>query len=518
MKSHSTHYVIDLTLDSDEDEVCEIPCPKIIHSTDFVKKELEESISFLDEISEIPRAVGREVEGEVGQGVEEDASTLTVERVTLQETPRVTLEEAAIPEGFAQAATAVEDRVTENIPTALVPPRPVAIPPLSLEELIARDHELEEQLRNGIESFFASLNGNAPALQSIPVPNMATPQTEEVVSEGEDVSWMRQVGVEAEAEDVEAAAKFTKIRKEYEKKRDRKETTTVDDIEFAKAEAAEQRRLKRMTKIESRLQHDQADVADSEDDELFFRETVTDTLPSGRRSASDDDNMEVPPAKKPKFARKNKLTAQELRESMAAGLEAGLAKEKKKSGRKPRKLTDKAPNKKSSPKASAAKKKNEVDKVSTNRGRSRKGHNLTNLNNLIRTNIIKDAQGNELKRDMPTFTSKDKSKALQELIKSIPTEERPIANSDKADILEATKKFNGRGSVRSDQKGGWLLKGMKSSLYGHQLLGAAFLRDRENGNAHPFGGMVCDEMGFGKTIMMLANLVRTVLSFYHALG
>ena len=48
---------------------------------------------------------------------------------------------------------------------------------------------------------------------------------------------------------------------------------------------------------------------------------------------------------------------------------------------------------------------------------------------------------------------------------------------------------------------------MESSLYGHQLLGAAFLRDRENGSEKPLGGMVCDEMGFGKTIMMLANIL-----------
>ena len=104
---------------------------------------------------------------------------------------------------------------------------------------------------------------------------------------------------------------------------------------------------------------------------------------------------------------------------------------------------------------------------------------------------------------MPTFTSKNKNSALKELIASIPSAERGNAGSDRTAVLEATKKFKGIGAVKSDGQGGWLLRGMHSSLYNHQLLGAAFLRERENGDAKPKGGMICDEMGFGKTIQMM---------------
>ena len=33
------------------------------------------------------------------------------------------------------------------------------------------------------------------------------------------------------------------------------------------------------------------------------------------------------------------------------------------------------------------------------------------------------------------------------------------------------------------------------------------MRDRENGNERPLGGLLADEMGFGKTVMMIANIL-----------
>jgi hypothetical protein len=505
MEGSPTTNIVDLTVDSEDDEVFEIPRTDFIDFADIVKKEPEEPVSISGEMSELRREVEREAEVEVVESVgKEGISTLPLVGLTLPEMQRVNPQESAILENVDQVVTIEGDGDPDDIQTAFIPPRPIATRPLSRAEVIARDQALERQLREGIREFHASLNVYPPAPPPTPTSVEETRTLNGVISDGEDMSWMLQVGADAEADDAEAAAQFANVKKAYEKKKDRKEATTIDDIEYAKAEAAEQRRLKRMRKTEASFQQEQADIADDEDDELFFREPPPATAPSSRRSAPDDDDeTAIPPPKKAKIAKKNKLTAQELRESMAAGLEAGLAKEKKKSGRKPRKPTEK---KKSSPKSGAAKKYDGLDKVPKKKGRPRKGPNLSNLASLTQSNVIRDTQANEFKRDMPTFTSKDKSKALQELIKSIPTEERRIVSSDKAAILEASKKFNGRGAVKSDQKGGWLLRGMKSSLYCHQLLGTAFLRDRENGNAHPLGGMVCDEMGFGKTIMMLANI------------
>ena len=412
-------------------------------------------------------------------------------------------------EDGALAGTVAQAGVPIDIPAAFIPPRPIATRPLSREELIARDQELENQLRNGIAEFHASLNINArvPAAREMPQLTLAP--------EDEDTSWMLQAGEDEDAKEAEAAAEFAKHKKLYEQKKRRDEATVEDDIEFAAAEAAEKRRLKRAKKIEVRMQQqvDRESPASTDDEEMFFPERPSTIKHPGRKLSPEDDDDDVDPeprlVKKPKISQprnKNKLTAQEMRDSMKGGLEAGLAKEKKKSGRKPRKPTEKAL-KKSSPKSKAVKDKDEAGKVTKKRGRRRKGPIFSNIASLTNSNIIKDAQANAAKRDMPTFSAKDKSKALQELISSIPIAERHMVSSDKQAILDATRKFNGRGVVKSDERGGWILKGMTSSLFNHQVLGAGFLRDRENGNSKPFGGMVCDEMGFGKTITMLASIL-----------
>ncbi|KAF2103420.1 P-loop containing nucleoside triphosphate hydrolase protein [Rhizodiscina lignyota] len=49
---------------------------------------------------------------------------------------------------------------------------------------------------------------------------------------------------------------------------------------------------------------------------------------------------------------------------------------------------------------------------------------------------------------------------------------------------------------------------MTCVLKHYQLLGAAFMRRRERGDDQPPGGLCADQMGLGKTIMMLANIVN----------
>jgi hypothetical protein len=68
---------------------------------------------------------------------------------------------------------------------------------------------------------------------------------------------------------------------------------------------------------------------------------------------------------------------------------------------------------------------------------------------------------------MPTFSVKNKAKALNELIANCPPGETPEVKADKAAIKRATRKFGRK--LRSDGKGGWKLKGMKTSLFHHQV-------------------------------------------------
>ncbi|PLN85974.1 P-loop containing nucleoside triphosphate hydrolase protein [Aspergillus taichungensis] len=136
--------------------------------------------------------------------------------------------------------------------------------------------------------------------------------------------------------------------------------------------------------------------------------------------------------------------------------------------------------------------------------RSREKKGIT-LRSFLAPDLFEDARANSLLPGIPACSSKDKAKALLELIANVPTKNQKEAVSDKRKVLEATRKFTK--SAQSDGKGGWKIKGLDTSLYHHQLLGAGFMRDRENSTHAPFGGLMCDFMGFGKTIQALANIV-----------
>lgn len=106
--------------------------------------------------------------------------------------------------------------------------------------------------------------------------------------------------------------------------------------------------------------------------------------------------------------------------------------------------------------------------------------NSVNFGSLLSNDLIAVAQENQKRESQPTFTSKTKTKALTELISSMPKEQQKLYQVDKRELYLASRKFAGKGFMRSDGAGGWKLKGMKSSLHHYQLLGAAFMRDLEN--------------------------------------
>ena len=209
------------------------------------------------------------------------------------------------------------------------------------------------------------------------------------------------------------------------------------------------------------------------------------------------------PSKRPG---RNPITAKTARESMAIAINAELERDQKKEQAKERAKKRSA---KPSGKQKAVGPKPKKSGPKSKGVNSRNRPETANLRSILRHDVIADAQDNEDQDDQPTFTETRKAEALKELLASVPEESRRLATMDKNDILEATKSFTsrGRGSVRADGNGQWKLKGMVTSLYHYQLLGAAFMRDREDKNERPRGGIFADEMGFGKTVMMIANIV-----------
>lgn len=327
--------------------------------------------------------------------------------------------------------------------------------------------------------------------------------------------WEAAQDEDPEFENLQSKTTFARLKEEYENKKLHGTATPVDDIQYAAAEAAEQSRLGDYERSQMELPDAQDDLPDAED-ELTDPQDQT-GLPPGYVEA---DTLFVPEQSEPpeqsetvgqpetpsdpgrkKATTKAKINKQEMLDAMSAGINAGYTKGGK-AKRKSAATTDDEPR----PKRARNAKGNDGTKPAPRRPRKRLAGTRTMMSNVAslgKTNIVQAAQANAFRPDMPTFTARDKNKALRELIASIPSAERGLHNSDKKAIMDATKKFKGKGVIRSDGQGGWRHRDMESSLYNHQLLGAAFLRDRENSGTKPHGGMVCDEMGFGKTIQMM---------------
>ena len=140
-------------------------------------------------------------------------------------------------------------------------------------------------------------------------------------------------------------------------------------------------------------------------------------------------------------------------------------------------------------------------------GRPRKGPEISNIGSLLDHDLIAAAQANRDKPDQPTFTSHVRKDALKELIASMPTDQQKLYGADSNALNKACRSFSGVQSIKARGEDGWLLKGMRSHLRNYQLLGAAFMRDRENAGSRPYGGIQSDDMGLGKTVMMIANIL-----------
>lgn len=107
--------------------------------------------------------------------------------------------------------------------------------------------------------------------------------------------------------------------------------------------------------------------------------------------------------------------------------------------------------------------------------------------------------------DQPTFRTRKKADALKELIASVPTQERNNVRNDMNTLLQASKEFDGQAACKLASHGNWMVRGMKTTLKGYQVLGSAFMRRRENDTQEPRGGLMADQMGLGKTLMMLGE-------------
>ncbi|KFY99605.1 hypothetical protein V498_00610 [Pseudogymnoascus sp. VKM F-4517 (FW-2822)] len=128
------------------------------------------------------------------------------------------------------------------------------------------------------------------------------------------------------------------------------------------------------------------------------------------------------------------------------------------------------------------------------------------LASLIQSDSIKERMEQADVEDGPDIVTANKASQLKELLSSIPRDyDANKAKNERNALHEASKSF-GHGKVKANN-GKWLLIGMKTPLYHHQLLAADWMVKRELSLDRPHGGLLADAMGLGKTVSTLATMV-----------
>ncbi|KAI1635065.1 P-loop containing nucleoside triphosphate hydrolase protein [Biscogniauxia mediterranea] len=104
------------------------------------------------------------------------------------------------------------------------------------------------------------------------------------------------------------------------------------------------------------------------------------------------------------------------------------------------------------------------------------------------------------------ITAKTKTSQFEQILNQVPenVSKRTVA-SDKKKLIEASRSFGYGNCVAQDGK--WLIKGMKTSLHAHQVIASSWMLGREFSHDEPYGGILADEMGMGKTLETLGCIV-----------
>ena len=329
-------------------------------------------------------------------------------------------------------------------------------------------------------------------------------------SSDDEFEWMKEVVNLDEGPSID----FRALKKEYKAKRKARKNTMEDDVQFKKAQIDENQRLRMLA--QEAADTDSDDEAEESDDGLFVSQQPYSHSKrpfSSMMDISDDDDdveevvlVEKPSSKKPKTVTADlstkrsraKALQKELQSNMLAGIEAHILKDQKKD--EIRKAAEAETVRSGGKKASKKAKVPDLSAKRTKTGR------MNNIGSLTTSNLYEDSNANLDRPALPVVTEKKKKEFLSSLIANIPLEDRKQANADKIDVLRASRILGSR-KVRHDGNGNWAFKGMKSSLFHHQVTGAAHMLIREQGEQHPHGGILADEMGLGKTVMMIACML-----------
>ena len=284
---------------------------------------------------------------------------------------------------------------------------------------------------------------------------------------------------ESDIESEQAPLAFSDIKKDYEKRKARGETDLIDDIKFGKAKRQEEQRLEHS----ERQRKDAEQPAPEEGLDLFVSEGERTNSPE---PMSDEDQFGYTSLKTGNY--RSPYVRSNVDSDDDSILQGPRPTPNKRRGRTP---GTKQPRKADSKKV----KKSSTAKVRKSRAKKKKPQLTASVANLLTHDIVQEAQANQQLSAGPEFKGRNRRTALTEFLVSMPEDQRDLHTDDKKAIDNAVKQFK---NCRLDGLGGWKVRDMVSSLHNHQVIGAGYMRKRERTRTAPFGGMLSDEMGFGK--------------------
>ena len=311
----------------------------------------------------------------------------------------------------------------------------------------------------------------------------------------------------------EPTTDFRALKKAYYAKRKAHENTLEDDVLFKKAQL-EQDRIARMQALEM-ARNDSSDEAEDSEDGLFVPDTSLreiankqfPTLMDDEDTDSGDNNdgtftathaekdasrkkKAKKPATQPELSTKQsraKALKQELLSNVMAGIEPILLKDQERREEQEAEAIQAQVRGKNNPN------KRKTNLIGNPSKRAKTGR-MNTVGSLLNSNIYEDSNANLDKSALPQLNEKRKKEFLTSLVASIPVEDHRQAFTDKNAIDKATRVLGPR-QLFTDGKGDWIFKGkLNSSLRHFQVLGAGYMKSRELGGNHPYGGILAGKL------------------------
>ena len=288
-------------------------------------------------------------------------------------------------------------------------------------------------------------------------------------------------GFDSELEDEQKRAEFAAREKTYHKLKAEGHNQLADDIDF------ENERMQEKERVEARERRRSYRDVTEQEDSLFLPEGN----PEHSLKPADHDAIFVDMVSDDEHDDEDILALSSHPQEQGSDKNAATKRNPKKRGRPKGSTTNKLlkrPRKTGTSKGTRLGTKQPPVNKSITAG-------LNALASLTTGDIAAQAGANQSMAALPQFPSR-RQDALRKLISSMPVDQRSLHADDRKQILEAVKRFTPTAKIDALQTG-YKIRGMITSLYPHQILGGAFMIRRER-HAKPRGGMLSDEMGFGK--------------------